>query len=126
MQISKFRIYKAIIAGGLGIAVAIAIGTDTAIIALVAVVVAIVLAFILERSNKKIVRDERISQISGKAASASFYSVLILGAVASLGTALFRSQLPENVVFVGAIMGYFICVAVLLHMGFYAYFSRKL
>lgn len=126
MQISKFRIYKAIIAGGLGIAVAIAIATDTAIIALVAVIAAIVLAFILERSNKEIVRDERISQISGKAASASFNSVLMLAAVASLGTALFRSQLPENVVFVGAIMGYFICVALILHMCFYAYFSRKL
>lgn len=126
MQISKFRIYKAIIAGGLVLAVAIAIGTDTPIIALLAVVAAIGLAFILERSNKEIVRDERISQISGKAASASFNITLILAAVASLGTALFRSQLPENVVFVGTIMGYFICVAVLLHMCFYAYFSRKL
>jgi len=126
MRISKFRIYKALIAGGLGIAVAIAIGTDTPIIALAAVVVAIGLSFILERSNKEIVRDERISQISGKAASASFSSVLILAAVAALGAALFRNQLPENIVFVGAIMGYFICVAVLLHMCFYAYFSRKL
>jgi uncharacterized membrane protein len=126
MQISKFRIYKATIAGGLVIAVAIAIGTGTAIIALVAVVVAIGLAFILERSNKDIVRDERVSQISGKAASASFNTTLIVAAVASLGTALFRSQLPENVVFVGTIMGYFICVALILHICFYAYFSRKL
>ena len=126
MQISKFRIYRAIIAGGLVIAVAIAIGTGAAIIALVAVVVAIGLAFILERSNKDIVRDERVSQISGKAASASFNTTLILAAVASLGTALFRSQLPENVVFVGTIMGYFICVALILHICFYAYFSRKL
>ena len=126
MQISKFRIYKAIIAGGLGIAVAIAIATDTAIIALVAVVVAIVLAFILERSSKEIVRDERISQISGKAASASFNIMIVLAAVVSLGIALFHSRLPENVVFFGTIMGYFICVALILHMCFYAYFSRKL
>jgi uncharacterized membrane protein len=126
MQISKFRIYRVIIAGGLAIAVAIAIATNTALIALVAVVVAIVLAFILERNNKEIVRDERILQINGKAASASFYSMLILAAVASLGTALFRNQLPENVVFVGTIMGYFVCVALLLHMGLYVYFSRKL
>ncbi len=126
MKISKFRTYKAIIAGGLGIAVAIAIVTNTTIIALVAVIVAIVLAFVLERTNKEIVRDERISQISGKAASASFYSVLILGAAASLVTALFRSQLPENVVFVGTIMGYFICLALVLLMSFYLYFSRKL
>ena len=126
MQISKYRTYKAIIGGGVGMAVAIAIGTDTAIIALVAVVAAIVLSFILERRNKEIIRDERISQISGKAASASFNSTLILAAVASLGTALFRSQLPENVVCVGVIMGYFICIALLVHMCFYAYFSRKL
>ena len=126
MQIGKFRIYKMIIAGGLGIAVAIAITTDTAIIALVAVIVAIALAIILERSNKEIRRDERISQINGKAASASFNIMLILAAVASLGIALFRSQLPENVGFFGAIMGYFICVALLLHICFYAYFSRKL
>jgi uncharacterized membrane protein len=126
VQISKYRIYKWIIAGGLGIAVAIAIATNTPIIALVSVVVAIILAVILERRNKEIVRDERISQISGKAASFSFYSVLILGAAAALGTALFRSHLPENVVFAGTIMGYFICVALLLHICFYAYFSRKL
>ena len=126
MKITKFRTYKAIIAGGLGIAVAIAIGTNTPIIALAAVVVAIALALILERRNKEIVRDERISQINVKATYASFISVLILAAIVSLGTALFRSQLPENVVFVGAIMGYFICLAVLLHLGFYAYFSRKL
>jgi uncharacterized membrane protein len=126
MQHSKFRIYKAIIAGGLGIAVAIAIVTNTAIIALAAVIAAIVLAFILERSNKEIVRDERISQINGKAASASFNIMLIVAALASLGIALFHSQLPENVVFFGAIMGYFICAALLLHLCFYSYFSRKL
>jgi uncharacterized membrane protein len=126
MQISRFRMYKAIIAGGLGIAVAIAIITGTAIIALAAVVAAIVLAFILERRNKEIVRDERIIQISGKAASVSFNVILVFAAVAALGTALFRSQLPENVVFAGTIMGYFICVALLLQMCFYAYFSRKL
>ena len=126
MQISKFRIYRAVIAGGLAIAVAIAIATDTPLIALAAVVAAIGLALILERRNKEIVRDERISQISGKAASASFNIMLILAAVAALGTALFRSQLPENVVFVGTVMGYFVCVALILHMCFYAYFSRKL
>ena len=126
MQIGKFRTYKAIIAGGLGIAVVIAIVTNTAIIALAAVIAAIVLAFILERSNKEIVRDERISQINGKAASASFNIMLIVAALASLGIALFRSQLPGNVVFFGAIMGYFICAALLLYMCFYAYFSRKL
>ena len=126
MQYSKFRIYKALIAGGLAIAVGIAIATDTAIIALAAVIAAIILAFILERSNKEIVRDERISQINGKAASASFNIMLIVAALASLGIALFHSQLPENVVFFGAIMGYFICAALLLHLCFYAYFSRKL
>jgi uncharacterized membrane protein len=108
------------------IAVAIAIVTNTAIIALAAVIVAIVLAIILERRNREIVRDERISQVSGKAASISFYSTLILGAVASLGIALFRSRLPENVVFFGTIMGYFICVALLLYICFYVYFSRKI
>jgi uncharacterized membrane protein len=126
MQISKYRIYKGIIAGVLGIAVAIAIITNTAIIALVAVVAGIAVAITLERSNKEVVRDERILQISGKAATASFNTVLILGAIIALGTALFRSQLPENIVFVGAIMGYFICVALIIQLCFYAYFSRKL
>jgi len=115
-----------IIAGGLGAAVAIAIGLDIPIIALAAVVVAVTLSLILERTNKEIVRDERILQIGWKAAYASFISTLILAAVAALGTALFRSQLPENIVFVGTIMGYFICVAVLLHLCFYTYYSRKL
>jgi uncharacterized membrane protein len=126
MRISRFRIYKGIIGVVVGAAVAIAITTNTPIIALAAVVVAVVLAIILERTNKEIVRDERIVQIGGKAASTSFYSLLILGAAAALVTALFRGQLPENVVFAGSVMGYFICVALILHICFYAYFSRKL
>jgi uncharacterized membrane protein len=126
MQANKFRIYKAVIAGGLGLAVAIAIGTNTPLIALVAVLIAIALAFIVERSNKEIVRDERITQINGKAATASFNTVLILAAAASLVIALFRSQLAENVVFFGSIMGYITCAALLLHIAYYAYFSRKL
>ena len=126
MRISRYRIYKGIIGGILGAAVAIAITTNTPVIALVAVVAGIAAAIILERRNKEIVRDERITQISGKAASASFYSVLILGAAISLFTALFRTQLPENIVFVGSIMGYFICVGLILQICFYAYYSRKL
>ncbi|MFC1846161.1 DUF2178 domain-containing protein [Chloroflexota bacterium] len=126
MKISKFRIYKVIIAVALGIAVAIAIVTDTAVIALAAVIAAIIVSVILERRNKEIVRDERIVQISGKAAYASFISILILAAAVSLGIALFRSQLPENIVFLGAIMGYLICVALIMHVCFYFYFSRKL
>jgi uncharacterized membrane protein len=126
MKISRYRIYKAIIGGGLGAAVGIAVATDTAIIALVAVVVAIVIAVILERRNKEIVRDERILQIGRKATSTSFYGMLILAGVASLGTALFRNQLPESVVFAGSIMGYFVCVSLILYMCLYAYFSRKL
>lgn len=126
MQHSKFRIYKAFIAGGLAIAVGIAITTNTAIIALAAVIAAIILAFILERNNKEIVRDERITQINGKAALVSFNIMLVIAALASLVIALFRSQLPENVVFLGTIMGYIVCAALLLHLCFYAYFSRKL
>ena len=126
MKISKFRIYKAVIGGGLGCAVGVAIGTNTPIIALAAVIVAIVLAFILERSNKEIVRDERILQINWKAAYAAFICILILAAAASLGIALFHSQLPENVVFLGSIMGYLICAALILHICFYAYYSRKI
>ena len=126
MHISKFRIYKVIIAGGLGVAVAVAIGTDTPLIALAAVIAAIILAYILERSNKDIVRDERISKISGKAALASFNTLLILAAIASLIIALFRSQLPEDVILFGSIMGYLVCAALILHICFYAYFSRKL
>jgi len=114
------------IGAGLAIAVGIAIATNLPVIALAAVVAAIILAFALERRNKAVVRDERISQISWKASSAAFTIMLILAALASLGIALFSSQLPENVVFFGTIMGYYVCAAVLLNLGFYAYFSRKI
>lgn len=126
MHISRYRIYKAILAGGLSIALAIAIMTGTAIIALMAVIVAVILAFIIERNNKEIVKDERIQQINCKAAYISFNIVIVFAALASLCTAIFRSQLPENIVFTGSIMGYFTCGALLVFMCVYAYFSHKL
>jgi uncharacterized membrane protein len=125
-KISKYRIYKALIGGGLGIAVGIAIGTDTAVLALAAVIIAIIVSITLERRNKEITRDERILQINGKAASASLTTMLILAAIVSLGAALFRSHLPETIVFTGAVMGYFICIVLILHICFYNYYSRKL
>ncbi len=125
MKISRFNIYRVLIAVGLAIAIAIAIATDTPVIALAAVIAGIVLAFFVQRRNREIVRDERVSQIGWKAASAAFNTVIIIAAIASLGIALFRHQLPENVVFFGSIMGYFICAALLIQMGFYSYFSRK-
>lgn len=126
MNIRKYRFYKALIAFGLAVAIGIAVVTETPVIALAAVIAAVAVAIAIERSNKEIVRDERIVQISGKAASATFNTVVIVAALASLGIALFHSKLPENIVFVGTIMGYFICVALLLQICFYAYFSRKL
>ena len=126
MKVSKFRLYKAGIGAMLGICVGIAISIDVPLIALAGVVIAILLAVIVGRGNKEIVRDERISQISTKAATLSFAILLILAAAASVGTALFRSQLPEDIVFIGSIMGYFVCIAILLHTCFYLYYSRKL
>ena len=126
MQLSKYRIYKGVIAGGLAVAIAIAIVTNTPLVALAAVIAAILAAFIVERTNREVVSDERITQINGKAATASFYIMLALAALASLVIALFHNQFPENIVFFGSIMGYFVCGALLLHIAFYAYFSRKL
>jgi uncharacterized membrane protein len=122
----KYNIFRALIMAAVIIAVAVAIATDTPVIALAAVVAAVAVAFLLERSNKKIVRDERISQISGKSSFVTFNIMLILAGFSSLVTALFRSQLPENVVFAGSIMGYSVCIALLLYMCFYIYLSRKL
>jgi uncharacterized membrane protein len=126
MKINRFNVYRALIAAGLAIAIGIAITTETPVIALAAVIAGIVLAFFVQRRNKEIVRDERVSQIGWKAASAAFNTVIIVAAIGSLCTALFRQQLPEDIVFFGSIMGYFICAALLLHMGFYAYYSRKM
>jgi uncharacterized membrane protein len=125
MKKGKYRIYKAVIAGGLAIAISIAIGTESPAIALAAVLIAIAVSVILERNNKEITRDERTSQISWKATTAAFNCTLILGAGASLGIALFHNRLPENIVFFGSIMGYYICFALLIQLCFYAYFSRK-
>ncbi len=126
MKLSRFRIYRAIIACGLAVAIAVAIATDMPVIALAAVIAAIALAIILERRNREIVRDERIVQINGKAATWAFNSVIVIAALAALVAALFRDRLPENIVFLGSIMGYFVCFAITLHLCFYAYFSRKL
>lgn len=126
MTLNRFRIYRAIIGGALAIAVGIAIATDLPIIALAAVVAAIILAFALELRKKGTVRDERMSQISWKSSSAAFAVMIILAAAASLGIALFNKQLPENIVFLGSIMGYFVCAAVILNLCFYAYYSRKM
>jgi uncharacterized membrane protein len=126
MYMNKYNIYRALIVVGGVIAVAVAIITNIPIIALAAVVATVLLAIILERSNKEIVRDERVAQIRGKTANIAFFSMLILAGVMSLVTALFRNQLPESIVFAGSILGYSICASLLIYMCIYIVLSRKL
>jgi uncharacterized membrane protein len=126
MRVKKYSIYRFLIMAGVIIAVVVAVTTDTPIIAVAAVIAAVAVALLLERRNKEIVRDERISHISGKSSYIAFNIMLLLAGLSSLATALFRSRLPENVVFAGSIMGYSVCVALLLYMFLYIYLSRKL
>ena len=125
MRGRTFRVSSALIAVALVVAVGSSIVAGNFIVAIVAVVLALGANYVLRRANREVTQDERTTLLYEKAAGATIRLALPITAVASLILLALQDRVSDDVTLVAYVLAYATCILLLLHLGFYSYYSRK-
>jgi uncharacterized membrane protein len=125
MTIKTLRIVTAAIAVVLAIVVAWSIITQNFIIPIIAIVLAIGLNYLLRRSTKEVTQDERTSLLYEKAAGATIRICVPVAGIGAVIIIVLQHHLPDDMVSVAYTLAYTACVILLVHSGFYSFYSRK-
>ena len=91
----------------------------------VAVVCAIGLKMLLRRATKEVMKDERTTLLSEKAAGATLRLTLPLAAIGSLVLLLLKDRLSDDATQLAYVLSYAVSILLLVHLAFYSYYSRK-
>jgi uncharacterized membrane protein len=125
MTIKTLRIVTAAIAVVLAIVVAWSIITQNFVIPIIAIVLAIGLNYLLRRSTKEVTQDERTSLLYEKAAGATIRICVPVAGIGAVIIIVLQHHLPDDMVSVAYTLAYTACVILLMHSGFYSFYSRK-
>lgn len=125
MTIKTLRIVTAAIAVVLAIVVAWSIITQNFVIPIIAIVLAIGLNYLLRRSTKEVTQDERTSLLYEKAAGATIRICVPVAGIGAVIIIVLQHHLPDDMVSVAYTLAYTACVILLVHSGFYSFYSRK-
>jgi uncharacterized membrane protein len=91
----------------------------------VAVVCATGLKMLLRRATKEVMKDERTTLLSEKAAGATLRLTLPLAAIGSLVLLVLKERLSDDAAQLAYVLSYAVCILLLVHLAFYFYYSRK-
>jgi len=98
---------------------------DNFIIGIVAALLAVTASFLLRRKIKVVTRDERSTLLFEKAAGATLRLCVPLAAFAGIVLIIFKDHVAYELTNPGQMLAYAACVLMLVHLAFYAYYSRK-
>ena len=98
---------------------------DSFIILTVAAVLSVGASVLLRRKVKVVTRDERSTVLFEKAAGATIRLCVPLTALAGIALITFKERLAYELTNPGQMLAYAACVLMLVHLVFYAYYSRK-
>lgn len=126
MNYKQFKRMKALTASFVSATVAIAVIYNNIILALVGVVIGILFLFLVRKKTKAVLVDERIQNISGRAARLTYTILTITIAFLSLIFILGGRRLGEpNYETLGIIFSYIALFSMALYSLSYKYFSKK-
>jgi uncharacterized membrane protein len=125
MTSKTLRIFTAVIAVVLAIAVGWSIIVGNFFVPIIAVVLAIGLSYLLRRRTKEVTKDERTALLYEKAAVATIRFCIPL--VALIGIILFalRERLSPEMEAAAYVLAYVACGLLVVHSAFYSYYSRR-
>lgn len=119
------RIATAAIAAVLAIVVGWSIVSRNFIVAIIAIVLGIGLSYLLRRSTREVMQDERTSLLYERAAGATIRFCVPAAGVGAVIIIALQDHLPADMVSVAYTLAYTACVFLLVHSAFYSYYSRK-
>ena len=125
MNRKQFRLCGMVIAMGMGVAIGWSVAVGEFLVPIAVVAVGLVLMHLCKSRVTEVMEDELVHRLSEKASymtlRVSLLPLAVLGAVFIALSKRDLSVLNE----IGLTLAFLVCVLLLLHLGFYAYYSRK-
>ena len=125
MTAKGLRMATAVIAVILAIVVGWSIVAHNFIVPIIVIVLAVGLSYLLRRGTREVTQDERTSLVYEKAAGST---IRICVPIAGLGAVIIlalQDHLSADMISAANTLAYAACVILLVHLGFYSYYSRK-
>lgn len=118
MDRKRYSLIRIAIVTAVGCTVSYAVSVNNPLIALISVVAGILILKLAERGVDEPLIDERVERISEKASRRTLEIIGVFGAL--LSATLIASGREE-----GYVLGFLICVSLVLYMVFYAVYSKR-
>ena len=125
MTAKTLRLFTAILAVALAALIGWSIIANNFVVPVVAVALAVGFSYLLRRSTKEVTQDERITLLYEKAAGATIRFSVPVVALAGIILFLVRDSLSPELASAAYVLAYVACGLLIVHLGFYSYYSRK-
>ena len=125
MTKKTFKIGTMVIAIALAIIVSWSISTGNAYIPIIAVFVALGVKYLIRKSTRDVLYDERTRHINERASAVTIAICIPLAGVGAVILISLRSHISAEMYIAGNVLAYFTCIFMLVHQALGSYFSRK-
>ena len=125
MTAKTLKLFSAILAVALAALIGWSIIANNFVVPVVAVALALGFSYLLRRSTKEVTQDERTTLLYEKAAGATIRFSVPVVALAGIILFLVRDSLSPELASAAYVLAYVACGLLIVHLGFYSYYSRK-
>jgi uncharacterized membrane protein len=120
-----FKISTIIIAIALALIVGWSITAGNAYIPVIAVFLALGVKYLVRKSTRDVIQDERTRHINEKASALTVQIFIPLAALAAIVLISLRQYFSPEMYAAGNTLAFFSCIVMLVHVALYSYFNRK-
>jgi uncharacterized membrane protein len=120
-----FKFATVLLTIALAIVVSVSIFSGNLYIPVIAVIVALIVRYILQRSTREVMRDERTRHVNERAAALTVQICVPLAAVVAVALLALRKNISPELFMAGNTLAYFSCFVLLVHSALYSYLNRR-
>ena len=120
-----FRICTLAIAIALAIIVGWSISIGNAYIPIIAVFVALGIKYLVRKSTKGVLYDERTRHINDRASAVTVAICIPLAGLGAVILISLRAYISSEMYIAGNVLAYFACIFMLVHQALGSYYSRR-
>jgi uncharacterized membrane protein len=125
MTAKTLRLSTAILAVVLAALIGWSIIANNFVVPVVAVALGVGFSYLLRRSTSEVTQDERTTLLYEEAAGATIRFTVPVVAIVGIVLFLMRDRLAPELASAAYVLAYVACGLLLVHLGFYSYYSRK-
>lgn len=124
MEYNKYKFYKLALVIIIAIIIGSFVSAGNYIISIIVIFVSLILMFLLKSKVNKVLTDERIDKIAGRAARITFIISVYFMAIAGLILISLRTKYPEFLI-TGYALSYITCGMLILYAIIFRYYNLK-